>query len=80
MRKRFRKITISIEEYVARWIRSEAARTGISVSRFLEEILKDRMIRQDNYEAARRSALARKPFLKSDGCYLTRDEAHERSR
>jgi len=32
-----------------------------------------------NYETAKRRALTRKPFLKSDGCYLTREEAHDRS-
>jgi hypothetical protein len=27
-----------------------------------------------------RRALARKPFLKTDGCLLSREEVHERSR
>jgi len=33
-----------------------------------------------NYEAAKARALARKPFLKSDGPYLAREETHDRSR
>ena len=33
-----------------------------------------------NYEAAKRRALAREPFLKSDGPYLTREETRDRSR
>jgi len=32
-----------------------------------------------NYEAAKRRALNRKPFLKSDGCYLAPGEAHDTS-
>jgi len=35
---------------------------------------------QDKYEAAKRRALARKPFLKTDGRYLLRDQAHDRGR
>ncbi len=58
----------------------EAARNDMSVSRFLADILKERMKENDEYDAARRRALARKPFLKSDGRYLTREEVHDRAR
>jgi len=34
--------------------------------------------RQKAYEPAMRRALARKPFLNSDGKYLSREEAHDR--
>jgi hypothetical protein len=30
------------------------------------------------YERAKKRALARKPFLQSDGKYLSRDEVHDR--
>jgi hypothetical protein len=33
-----------------------------------------------NYEAAKRRALARKPFLKTDGRYPSRDQTHDRVR
>jgi len=75
-----RNVTVSLEEHVALWARLEAARRDTSVSRLLGEILKQQMAREKRYERARRSALARAPFLKSDGRYLSRDEAHERSR
>jgi hypothetical protein len=56
----------------------------ISVSQIfyprLSEILKERMSDGVNYEAAKARALARKPFLKSDGPYLTREETHDGSR
>ncbi len=79
MRRRLRNITITLEEEVARWARVEAAREDTSVSRMLSEILKERMEKRDEYEKAMRRALARKPFLKSDGKYMTREEAHERA-
>jgi hypothetical protein len=80
MKARLRNITITLEEDVARWARIEAARNETSVSRFLAAILKDRMVEKDRYERAMRRALARKPFLDTDGRYLSREEAHERSR
>jgi len=49
------------------------------MSRLLGEILKERMSAQDGYEKAMRRALGRKPFLDSDGRYLTREEAHDRA-
>jgi hypothetical protein len=80
MKARLRNITITLEEDLAKWARIEAARSDTSVSRFLAEILKERMMQKDNYEAAKRRALARKPFLKTDGQYLSREQAHDRQR
>ena len=77
---RLRNITVTLEDEVARWARLEAAREDTSVSRLLGRILKQRMIEKDTYQRAMRRALARKPFLKSDGPYLSREEAHDRSR
>jgi hypothetical protein len=75
-----RKVIVSLEEQIARWARLEAARCDTSVSRLLGDILKQQMVRERHYEKALRSALARAPFLKSDGRYLSRDEVHERAR
>lgn len=80
MKRKLRNVTISLEEAVARWARVQAAIRDTSVSRFLAEILKERMAEFDHYDAAKRRAFARKPFLKSDGRYLTREEAHDRAR
>jgi hypothetical protein len=76
---RLRNVTVTLEEEVARWARIEAARRDTSMSRLLGEILKERMSAQDGYEKAMRRALGRKPFLDSDGRYLTREEAHDRA-
>jgi hypothetical protein len=76
--RRLRNITVTLEEDVARWARLEAARQEKSVSRLLAGILKDQMQETDSYERAMRRALARKPFLTTNGRYLSREEAHDR--
>jgi hypothetical protein len=80
MRTRLRNITITLEESVARWVRIQAATQELSVSRFLANLLKERMRQTDEYDAAKRRALARKPFLKTNGRYLSREEVHDRAR
>ena len=79
MKSRLRNMTVTLEENVAHWASVEAARKEMSVSRFLGAILKERMIETDGYQRAMRRALARKPFLKTDGRYLSREEAHDRA-
>ena len=80
MKAQLKNVTVTLETEVARWARLEAARRDTSVSRLLGAILKQRMLEEDGYEAAMRRSLSRKPFLKTDGRYLTREEAHDRSR
>lgn len=76
-----RNVTVTLEEDVAQWARIEAARRDTSVSRLLGELLRERMAANSEYEATRRRALSREPFLESGGRpYLTREKAHERSR
>ena len=79
MKSRLRNITVTLEETVARWARLEAARKETSVSRLLGGILKERMLERDGYERAMRQALAREPFLKTAGRYLSREEVHDRT-
>jgi len=80
MKTKLRNVTVTLEEPVARWARIEAARKETSVSRLLGEILKERMLRNDVYDKSMRRALGRKPFVKTEGHYLSREEAHDRSR
>ena len=80
MKTQLRNVTITLEQSVARWARIEAARRDTSISRLLGGILKERMLEEDVYQAAMRRALARKPFLRTNGRYLSREEAHERPR
>jgi len=80
MKTALRNVTVTLEEDVARWARIEAARHDTSVSRFLAQILKDRMLATSDYEQAMRRFLHRRPFMKTEGNCLTRDEVHERER
>jgi hypothetical protein len=75
-----RNITITLEEDLARWARIEAARQDTSVSQFLADLLKQRMLENDSYEQAMRRALARKPFPATDGKYPKREEIYDRAR
>jgi len=77
---KLRNVTVTLEEDVARWARIEAAQKETSVSRYLGELLKERMLEKGAYDGAMRRALARKPFLKTNGRYLSREEAHDRAR
>jgi hypothetical protein len=74
-----RNVTVTLEEDVAQWARIEAARQDTSVSRLLGALLKERMTAENDYYKALRRALERKPFLRSKGRYLTREEAHDRA-
>jgi hypothetical protein len=80
MAAKLKNVTVTLEEDVARWARMEAARNETSVSRLLGRILKERMMAGDGYDRAMRRALARKPILKTDGRYLSREEIHNRAR
>ena len=79
MKSRLKNVTVTMDEELARWARMEAARSDVSVSRFLAELLRERMEHDLSYRAAKRRALARASFLKTDGRYLSRDEAHRRN-
>jgi hypothetical protein len=46
-----RKVTVTLEEAVATWVRVEARRRDISVSQLVGEVLKDRMPSQDGVAA-----------------------------
>jgi hypothetical protein len=76
VKSRLRNITIILQEDVAHW--AEAARQDTSVSRLLASILKERMLETDGYERAMRRALARKPFLNTDGQYVSREQSYDR--
>jgi len=76
-----KNVTITLEEDVAQWARVWAARNDTSVSRILGELLHERMLREEGYEAAMQQFLAVTPReLKTTGHYPTRDEIHQRSR
>ena len=76
-----KNVTVTLDEEVARWARVWAARHDTSVSRILGDLLRERMLREEGYEAAMQQYMAVAPrALKTSGGYPTRTEAHERSR
>jgi hypothetical protein len=76
-----RNLTITVDEEVARWARIWAAEHDTSVSKFLGEMLRQRMLEEEGYEAAKNRYLTRKPIaLKRSGRYPSREELHDRNR
>ncbi len=74
-----RNVTITLDEETAHWARVEAAHRDMSVSRFIGDLLRERMRAQTAYEDAMRRYLARGPTtLKGAGHYPSREELHDR--
>jgi hypothetical protein len=74
-----RNLTISVDEEIARWARIAAAERDTSVSRFISELLRERMGHEQAYESAMRSNLARQPGRVSKGRgYPRRNELYDR--
>jgi hypothetical protein len=77
---KLRNVTITLDETVARWARLEAARANTSVSRFLGDLLADRMRQSHEYEAAMERYLSVKPRAISKGRrYPRREQLHDRA-
>ena len=76
-----KNVTITLDEKTAAWVRVYAAKVGMSVSRFVGEVLQDRMREARDYNEAMRSCLAQKPFKFecTGGRRPTREELHERA-
>ena len=76
-----KNVTITIDEEVARWARVWAAQQNTSVSRFVGELLRQRMTEEEDYELAMRRYGRRKPVeLKAGSAsYPKRDELHART-
>ncbi len=77
-----KNVTVTLKEHVARWARIKAAEQDKSLSKFLSDLLEERMKHESDYEAARRRFMAGKPFaFREPGEKLpTRDEIHDRTR
>ncbi len=75
-----KNITITVDEKTAEWARHAAAQRGMSLSRYVGEMLERNMRQSSEYERAMRRYLDKEPQkLKKRGArYPTRDERHER--
>lgn len=74
-----KNITITLDEQAAAWARVQAAERNMSLSRFVGELLRNRMRHSREYEQAMRAALAEKPIA-LEGPYLKREELYDRPR
>lgn len=74
-----RNVTITLDEETAEWARIEAARRDTSMSRLVGSLLHEHMLRERNYESAKREFLSGEPeMLKRTGGYPDRNEVHSR--
>ena len=77
------KLTITADEETLRRVRIEAAKRNMSVSRFVGEMLKERLGEDDKYERAMNEFFSRGPYLepaaRDDGrSWPTRGELYNR--
>jgi hypothetical protein len=74
-----RNLTISVDETVARWARVAAAERDVSVSRFVADLLRERMQEEVAYDAARARDVARpaRALKSASARYPSRDDLHE---
>ena len=77
-----KNITITLDKQMADWLRLNAAKKGISVSRFMGDLVHERMREAHDYNEAMRRFFEHKPFHFgwADGGKPTRDEIHDRAR
>ena len=75
-----KNVTITIEENVASWARIRAAEMETSVSRLVGEMLKEKMIEEQNYRSSMHHYLSQNPYMiKEPGAkYPNREKLHER--
>lgn len=77
-----KNVTITLDSKTAAWARVYAARQNVSLSRFVGELLRERMRESREYDEAMRRYLAKGPFKKLRGPgerYPSRDELHDRA-
>jgi hypothetical protein len=58
-----KNVTITLDEEVARWARITAAEYNTSVSRLVGEMLREKMIDEQNYQIAMKQYLSHPPTV-----------------
>ena len=76
-----KNITVTLDEKMAAWLRQNAAQRGLSVSRFLGDLVHERMREGRDYDEAKRRFFSHKPvhFVWADGHRPTREEINDRA-
>jgi hypothetical protein len=73
-----KNVTITMEDEALEWVRVQAAKLNVSVSRYLGQVLEEEMRRSNAYEQAMRSACKFESWGASDGAYATRGDIYDR--
>ena len=75
-----KKVTITLDEEVVHWARIRAAARRRSLSHLVEEMLREKMTEEENYQEARRQYLSHPPkeLKRPEETYPQRQELHER--
>lgn len=75
-----KNVTITMRDEVARWVRIAAAEREMSVSRFVGEVLREKMAAGAEYDEARRRYFAREATLSSEPGkpYPKREDLYDR--
>lgn len=75
-----KNVTISMEEGALEWVRIEAARSNVSVSWYLGELVDQARVRDGTYQRAMRAALKFNPLhFPKNTHFLSRDNANRRA-
>ena len=75
-----KNVTITLDEEVALWARIRAAERDTSVSRLVGEMLQEKMLKEQSYQAAMQQYLSRQPkrLKRATAKYPRREELHGR--
>lgn len=75
-----KNVTVTLDDQTAEWARAQAAEKGMSLSRYIGEVLREQLPKAQAYERAMRSYMARKPFIvrQPDEKLPTREEIYDR--
>jgi plasmid stability protein len=75
-----KNVTITLDEEVALWARIRAAERDTSVSRLVGEMLREKILEEQGYQAARQQYLSRqaKRLKRAGAKYPRREELHAR--
>ena len=75
-----KNVTITLDESTAQWVRRAAAERGVSVSRYVADLLRDEMKHAAAYELAMKRffALEPRPLKRKGTRYPRREELYDR--
>ena len=75
-----KNVTITLDEDVARWAKIHAAKQEKSLSRLVGEMLKNKMLEEENYQVAMQHYLSQPPLQikETESVYPKREKLHER--